>query len=123
MTRPEWLDRASVQAERYDWSLASLFARCLRGADASVDELVAELACDRQTMSLICLCRVPSSDHFAEDVNKIADRFGLKPGLLASIIRRAIALDALRADDASEAMSSQLLAARDKVSGDGEDRR
>jgi orotate phosphoribosyltransferase-like protein len=76
-------------------------------------ELATELNCDPATVQWLFLCRSPSSERFAQDVERIASHFSLDAKRLAGLVRRADAVMALAASghNASEGI---LLAARDR---------
>lgn len=74
--------------------------------------LAARLGCPVETLPLVRLCRRPRPDPlFGQDVERIADRFGLNSLALAEALRRVDALEALRIGQAPE--RGTLLAARD----------
>jgi len=83
-------------------------------------ELAEQLGCPVEALDAVRLCRRPRPDAgFRQDVTRIAERFGLRVGELARIVRQADALTALRAE--ATGGSGVLRAARDRdVAPDGE---
>lgn len=83
----------------------------------SEDDLAAELGCPLITLRWLFLCRLPSPARFSSDLQRIADRFDVKVDRLASLIRRAGALQVLGRGQGDD--SRLLLAARDRDQGEG----
>lgn len=111
--RENWLESAARRAQRATWSLGWNLTRLAELEGTSSRELAAELNCDAATVQWLFLCRSPTGERFAEDVERIASRFSLDVKRLAGLIRRADAVTALAAwgHDASEGI---LVAARDR---------
>jgi hypothetical protein len=109
-----WLESAARRAQCETWTLGWSLSRLAELEGTSCRELAAELNCDAATVEWLFLCRSPSTERFAQDVEQIASRFSLDVKRLAGLVRRADAVAALAAPthDASESM---LLAARDRV--------
>ena len=111
--RENWLESAARRAQRATWSLGWNLTRLAELEGTSSRELAAELNCDAATVQWLFLCRSPTGERFAEDVERIASRFSLDTTRLAGLVRRADAVTALAASDPA-ASESILLAARDR---------
>jgi len=111
--RDHWLESAARRAQRETWTLGWRLSHLAELEGASSRELATELNCDPVTVQWLFLCRSPSRERFAQDVERIALRFSLDATRLAGLVRRADAITALAASDqgASEGI---LLAARDR---------
>jgi len=74
------------------------------------------LGCGAEILNWLSLCRNPSSEHFAEDLQTIVARFSVDAVKLSEIIRRVAAVAALRIGQTPVADSGEslLLAARDR---------
>lgn len=87
-------------------------------ASENLDEaaLAARLGCSVETLARVALCRRPhpSPPRFREDLARIATRFGVKPDVLAEMLRRAAVLERARRGGAAE--HGTLMAARDRES-------
>jgi hypothetical protein len=86
------------------------------------DQLAAQLGCATETLVPLRLCRRPRPDppHFRQDVEVIAERFGLRADVLVTAVRRADAVLALRRGAAGA--EGTLMAARDRGADDRLDR-
>ena len=112
-SRDNWLESAARRAQRETWTLGWTLSRLAELEGTSGYELAAELNCDAETVQWLFLCRSPSGERFAEDVERIASRFSLDTTRLAGLVRRADAVTALAASEPA-ASESILLAARDR---------
>jgi hypothetical protein len=92
----EKLARAAQQAASKEHLFASLLARYSTVHGLSDPALCARLNCDEDTLNRLRLCGRPDPDpsSFALDVQRIAERFGLDPSLLAGIVREVDVLAA-----------------------------
>jgi hypothetical protein len=111
--RENWLESAARRAQRETWTLGRKLSRLAELENTSNYELAAELHCEAATVQWLFLCRSPTGERFAEDVQQIASRFSLDVNRLAGLIRRADAVTTLAVSghDSSEGI---LLAARDR---------
>ena len=93
--------------------MGSLLSRLAELEGTSGDDIAGELQCAAVTVRWVFLCRRPSGERFAQDVERIASRFSLEVKRLTALVRRADAVVSLAADthDTSESI---LLAARDR---------
>jgi hypothetical protein len=114
----DWLDSAARRAQEEPWTLGCRLSRLAELEGGASGDIAAELNCDPVTVQWIFLCRCPSAERFAQDVERIASRFSLDVKRLAALVRRADAVVALGAytQDASESI---LLAARDREDPEG----
>ena len=113
-SRDNWLESAARRAQRETWTLGDERLRSSWPVEGTSGyELAAELNCDAETVQWLFLCRSPSGERFAEDVERIASRFSLDTTRLAGLVRRADAVTALAASEPA-ASESILLAARDR---------
>jgi len=114
------LRRAAQRAATNGFFLGSLLIPLAVVESLSDDALAARLGCDPANVPAILLCRRPSSEPsaFRADVQRIAERFGADPLLLAEAIRLGQALEALAPSGAEE--QGRLLAARDRETGEDE---
>jgi hypothetical protein len=78
--------------------------------------LAAALGCPREELGALGLCRRPRSEPetFADDVRRIAGRFGLSEDRLAEVVRRSDALLAMREAEAEDVIA----AARDRIAAE-----
>ena len=76
--------------------------------------LASKLGCSLEVLSPLRLCRRPRQEptSFRQDVEQITSRFGLKPNVLAEVVRRSDVLSTLRRGKTGEA--GLLMAARDR---------
>jgi hypothetical protein len=113
-----WLGSAARRAQSESWTLGWSLSRLTQLECTSNVDLAEELNCDATTVQWVFLCRSPSEERFAQDVERIASRFSLDANRLAALIRRADAIAALAAEshDVSESI---LLAARDREDDEG----
>lgn len=111
--RAHWLESAARRAQRETWTLGWSLSHLTELEGTSSRELATELNCDPVTVQWLFLCRSPTSEQFAQDVERIASRFSLDVKRLAGLVRRADAITALAApgQGSSEGI---LLAARDR---------
>jgi hypothetical protein len=96
--------------------LASALAEYARGERLDDAGLAARLGCPVETLTNLRLCRMPREEAplFGQDVERIAQRFGVDEGLLAEVARRGQSLFHLRnAGHTSEQRPNIFLAARD----------
>jgi hypothetical protein len=77
------------------------------------DALASRLACPRENLSMLRLCRTPDPEPvaFGRDIDQIAARFGANAGALAEAVRRGQVLARFRAAAVQD--RGTLLAARD----------
>ncbi|MGI8912719.1 MAG: hypothetical protein ACR2JY_02830 [Chloroflexota bacterium] len=77
-------------------------------------QLAAQLGCTTEALAPLRLCRRPRPEppQFRQDVDVIAARFGLRADVLATAVRRADAVTALR--QVAEGAQGTLVAARDR---------
>lgn len=115
---PRWLASAARRATSESWTLGGLFAQYCSVENATDVEIANEVNCDIGTLRWLYLCRAPSSARFAQDVERIAQRFALDGNRLAALVRRVEALAALRAPTHDAGESELLLAARDREDGE-----
>ena len=82
------------------------------------DALAVRLACSRENLTMLRLCRTPSPEPtaFGRDVDQIAARFGASAGALAEVVRRGHVLAKFRAAAVQD--RGTLLAARDDEPGE-----
>jgi len=118
---PSWIAHAAQRAGAEPWTLGHLLSRYCDMEGTSDANLATELGCAPDTLRWLYLCRVPSPARFGEDVERIAQRFGLDVHRLAALVRRADALAALGAPGHDAGERELLMAARDRE--DGEDTR
>lgn len=111
--KDHWLASAARRAQRETWTLGWSLSHLAESEGTSSRQLATELNCDPVTVQWLFLCRSPSGERFARDVEQIASRFSLDVKRLVGLIRRADAITALAApgQGASEGI---LLAARDR---------
>src|SRR5947208_1425294 len=115
---PSRLERFASRVKDDPYFLASAlqtFASCEELDDISLAE---RLGCSRDTLPLIRLCRRPekSGPGFRADVERIATRYMLDRPILAEIVRRADAIEAMTGRVPGRGL---LMAARDRSeSGD-----
>jgi hypothetical protein len=99
--------------------LASALALYARSEQLDDPGLARELGCPPATLTLLRLCRRPRPEPaaFREDVGRIGARFAVDADVLARIVRRADALEGLRAASSATTVRDDaglLLAARDR---------
>jgi len=89
----------------------------LRGMDD--EQLANELGCELDDLPRLALCRRPEREagRFRADVERIAERFGVVPIVLARVVREVDAARQLRRDPSSSNVGD-LLAARDRDVGE-----
>lgn len=111
--KDHWLESAARRAQRETWTLGWSLSHLAELEGTSSRELATELNCDPVTVQWLFLCRSPSGERFAQDVEQIASRFSLDVKRLAGLVRRADAITALAAPG-QRASEGILLAARDR---------
>jgi hypothetical protein len=114
-TRHELLDSAAKRLARDPKFMASALA-ALNGGAWNGQQISHLLKCEPATVVRIALCTRPlgSSAQFRSDVERIASLGKVPPGLIASAIRQAEALESFE-----KASERQLLAAaRDRIDED-----
>ncbi len=111
MTDP--LRALAARADHEPFFLASLLAACARADGLDDAALAARLGCAPGDLTMIRLCRAPRTDprEFWDDVNAVAERFGLEPQRLAEVVKHGRVALTFRAAGAEGRGS--LLAARD----------
>jgi hypothetical protein len=112
MRDPAFLRRAAERARSQPFYLAAALLDWAEREGWDDAELAARLGCAPNDLPGVLLCRRPvgTGAQFRQDVERIAERFGLEPLRLAEAIRSADALAAT----ASEDESGWLAAARDR---------
>ncbi|MGA9306242.1 MAG: hypothetical protein WBW31_12645 [Candidatus Sulfotelmatobacter sp.] len=79
------------------------------------EQLASELGCSADVLEWLSLCRRPSSERFASDISRIAERFQVKASKLGEVVRRVDAVAAIRGGSHLPLDGeSFLLAARDR---------
>ena len=111
---PSWLRHVAERTRNEPWTLGRLLSRYCTLESSTEGEIATELGCTPDTLSWIFLCRTPSQKGFRDDVESIAQRFGLEPSRLAALVRRADAVVALAAPYHNAGDGELLLAARDR---------
>ena len=93
--------------------LASVLWVYARSEGVDDEDLAGMLGCPVSTLAPLALCRRPRPEppFFQQDVERIAQHFGIRPETLAEIVRRADALAALQRG--AEGDRGFLMAARD----------
>lgn len=86
----EALDALAARAANEPFFLASLLAAHARSEKLDDAGLAAVLGCQPSELTMIRLCRAPRTEpaEFWEDVNRVAERFGLVPERLAEVVQR-----------------------------------
>lgn len=107
------LARRVVQDRHFLASALETFARSEQLDDI---RLAGALGCRVKDLSLLRLCRRPRSEpaSFRQDIDRIASRFGVDGDVLAQVVRRSDALEALRRGTREN--RELLMAARDRPS-------
>ena len=98
--------------------LAWAFARYLAAERITEDALAARFGIARESLDLMGICGQPRPQFFKEDVEAIADRFGVEPTRLANLLREVEVLEAFRPKP--EVGATVLAAARDHVAEEPE---
>lgn len=110
----------SRRAEDDDFFLASAIRTYARSEGMDEAGLAEALGCAPSDLDALRLCRRPRPEppQFEADVVRISSFTGVKPDVLAQVVRRADILMAFRqVDDASSGM---MMAARDRSGSAGE---
>jgi hypothetical protein len=104
---------ASIASERAAF-LGSILEAYAVATATPVDRLAERLHCDEQTLARLRLCRAPREDpaYFADDVQRVAERFKIPIEQLLSIIRDVSVLRAMRGTVTQD--GGYLMAARDR---------
>jgi hypothetical protein len=113
-TTPRWLERAARSGSERPWTMGSVLEEYCASEGVTRQHLAALLGCSSESLAWLSLCRRPGPEQFAEDVNKIAERFQIEPAKLAQIVRRVDAVAVLRRPRDVEEGDPVLLAARDR---------
>src|SRR5215217_3600768 len=91
---------AWAAARAADWPhlFSGLIDRYLDMNDLTEEELCARLRCDLDTLNHLRLCGRPDPDPaaFALDVQRVAEKLNLDPGMLASMVREVDAASAFK---------------------------
>src|SRR4051794_36689307 len=84
--------------ERDRFFLASAVAEYTRSERLGERELAVMLGCPAEALDQLRLCRRPDGEasRFRRDIEWIASRYGVSPEVLAQIVRRADAIEALK---------------------------
>jgi hypothetical protein len=72
--------------------LGHWLARHLHTEGIGPEELAARLGLTRDRLALLCLCRTPRADHFAEDLRVVCARAGAAEDAVARVLRQEQAL-------------------------------
>jgi hypothetical protein len=115
--KTKWLEVAADKSSSYSWTLGSLLKDYCSLERLAQDDLAAYLGCNPESLNWLSLCRKPRSDHFVEDVTRIAKRFDLDKSKLAHIVRRIDVINDLQQPCDYEDKEPVLLAARDRQKG------
>jgi hypothetical protein len=100
--------------------LGHWLARHRRTEGIGPEELAARLGLPMDRLALLCLCRTPRADHFAEDLRVVCARAGAGEEAVAGILRQEQSL-ARWAGAASASGQGWLMAASERpVEGQGE---
>ena len=115
----ERLDYLARRVGQDSFFLASALALYARSERLDEQGLARALGCPPATLTMLRLCRRPRPEPaaFREDIERIATRFGIDAGALARIVRRADALEGLRAAGSAGVERDDaglLMAARDR---------
>ena len=114
----EALDRLARRAEGEEFFLAALLAVYADSERLDEGQMAAALGCAPEALRGLRLCRAPRADGaaFRQDVQAVADHFGLDVARLTGVVRRAQALARFRA--AGVGPRGLLLAAREAQEGE-----
>ncbi len=94
--REEWLlALAAERAARRPNFLGWLLSQYLSSEGISPEALAAELGCTETDVRRLNLCLRPRSNRFSQDINAIASKLSVDGMVLARIVRRAEALEAM----------------------------
>ncbi len=91
-------DQASLYAAVLRWTaedavwVGHWLARHLRGEGIGPEELAARLGLSMEQLALLCLCRTPRADRFAEDLRVACARAGAAEDVVARVLRQEQAL-------------------------------
>ena len=119
------LAQAAAHAAKWSHLLANVVERYLQLNGLTEDALCVHLRCDLDSLNHLRLCGRPDPDPvaFALDIKRLADKFGLDAGALASMVREVDAAETFGALNAFgkagqknnpfSSMSAMLQAARD----------
>jgi len=114
----EHLERLARRVADDPFFLAPALALYAHSAGLNDLALAAHLECPMEVLPLLRLCRMPRAQPpgFAQDVDRIAERFAVRADVLAEVVRRGQGLLRLRqAEKLAQADSAGfLLAARDQ---------
>ena len=116
----EHLDELARRMHADPFFLASALTAYARSEGLDEAALAARLGCPAGTLTMLRLCRRPQAGaRFGREIATIAGRFSVSAELLASIVRRADALEAMRDVDATGIPGAgdrgTLIAARDRL--------
>ena len=111
------LEALAKRAEGDPFFLASVLAAYVRGEDLDDAGLAAALNCPVERLTELRLCRAPRADPagFRQDIDRIAEVFGVDADRLAEVVRYGQVLPHMQGGPPSRGF---LLAARD---GEAED--
>jgi len=109
------LELAAKRAARRPEYLGWILAEYLASEGKPVVTLQAELRCDEGAMRRLALCRRPRHERFEGDITRIATVLGLDGAVLAGIVRRVQALEAMAAPGVVD--RGFLMAARERRRG------
>lgn len=115
----EHLDELARRMQLDPFFLAAALAGYARSEGLGEAALAARLGCPPGTLTMLRLCRRPQPGaRFGREIATIADRFSVSAELLATMVRRADALEAMRDVDAvgmpGAGDRGTLIAARDR---------
>lgn len=101
----QWLERDA-------FFLASALKSYAHSEGLDDDALAAALKCNRETLTMLRLCRAPEQDRFQADIDALAAEFHADAEALAVAVRRGQAIASLQSRQ-PEQTGGMLLAARD----------
>jgi hypothetical protein len=107
----ERIDALARRVRNDDFFLASALEQYRASEQLDEAGLAATLGCDSEILATLGLCRRPREGHIQKDIDQIAKHFGLDAGVLAQIVRRADAVEALRRPAVEQSFTA---AARDR---------
>ena len=115
----EHLDELARRMHADPFFLASALAIYARSEGLDEAALAARLGCRPGTLTMLRLCRRPQAGaRFGREIATIAGRFSVSAELLATVVRRANALEAMREVNAlgmpGASDRGTLIAARDR---------
>jgi hypothetical protein len=119
--RSKWEQRAALRAAQEVWSLGFVLKAYQELEEKNELQVATDLGCTTDMYHLLSLCRRPRPGRFAEDVDRISQRFGIDRNRLAAVIRRAEVLGNISRSQA-DGQADALLAARDRADPGDDDK-